>query len=353
MFLSAKSGSTNFAGCPVFSIRFARIRILAMFVLFGMPAWGAETNEPQDTLRHLVERIAAIPGLHGSLRLEWHASPGWSEAESEQWQELFESECSRRSVVLSGELNAPVLVIRVEQTPSIVVITARTLVADREEVRIVSVARSVLPPSILPVSPIRIDRQMIYESPDRILDASSLWNGAEGGLALLLYRNFEVVAIHLDQKGEVKQSISLSSAALKPTRDPHADLVAKGNSASAQLWGKVCDFSWESTSDVRCHAEKPVGASKNTGRAATLLTSPCDANDWKLVVSSNEGKGKDVLQIIPDGSLQENSAALVSEFPGPILKINGEQNPSGALVVSRNLRTGNYEVYELTLACGN
>jgi hypothetical protein len=59
------------------------------------------------------------------------------------------------------------------------------------------------------------------------------------------------------------------------------------------------------------------------------------------------------LQVVPDGALRESSAAVLSEFPGPIVGINGEQNPSSALVVAQNLRTGNYEIYKITLACGN
>jgi hypothetical protein len=60
-----------------------------------------------------------------------------------------------------------------------------------------------------------------------------------------------------------------------------------------------------------------------------------------------------VLQVVPDGALRESSAAVLSEFPGPILGTNGEQSASSALVIAQNLRTGNYEIYKITLACGN
>ena len=60
-----------------------------------------------------------------------------------------------------------------------------------------------------------------------------------------------------------------------------------------------------------------------------------------------------MLQVVPDGSAREGSAAILSELPGPILNVNGEQNPASALVVTRNLHSGNYEVYRITLACGN
>jgi len=59
-----------------------------------------------------------------------------------------------------------------------------------------------------------------------------------------------------------------------------------------------------------------------------------------------------MLQIVPDDAI-EGQAALVSEFPGPILKIHGAENQDSALIVAKNLRTGNYGVYQITLACGN
>jgi len=194
---------------------------------------------------------------------------------------------------------------------------------------------------------------MIYETPDHILDASSFSNGAEGGLVLLLYTNFEIVALRVDTKGSVKQSVSLNSANLKTSRDPRAEMTPRGNIVSVELSGKACEFSWESPADVKCHAEKPAAPDRSVWRGATLLTSPCDGSNWKLLSSGSEPNTREVLQVVPDGPLRESSAAVLSEFPGPILSTNGEQNPSSALVVARNLRTGNYEVYKTTLACGN
>lgn len=188
---------------------------------------------------------------------------------------------------------------------------------------------------------------MIYESPDRILDAASVENVAEGGLVLLLYENFDLAALRMDARGNVKQNLSLNAVNLKPSRDPRAELSLRGNMVFVELPGKGCEFSWESPAELRCRAKKPAW------RLETQLTSPCDASDWKLFSSDSEPKAREVLQVVPDGALRESSATVLSEFPGPIVGINGEQDPSSALVIVRNLRTGNYELYKITLACGN
>jgi len=194
---------------------------------------------------------------------------------------------------------------------------------------------------------------MIYENPDRILDASSLGNGVEGGLALLLYRNFQFVVLRVDLKGTVKQSVSLNPTNLKPSRDPRAEITPRGNTVSVELPGKACEFSWESPADLKCRVEKPAAAEKPAWRAETLLTSPCDGSIWKLFNSGSDASVKEVLQVVPDGALRESGAAVLSEFPGPIVGTNGEQSPGSALVIAQNLRTGNYEIYKITLACGN
>jgi hypothetical protein len=329
------------------------IAVLAAGCYFSRPAIADGDVALRETAQRLAERVAAIPGLHGPLRLEWHPDAKWSEGECNHWQGMLRSEFEKRSLNLTEDPGAPALGVFAAETPAQVVLTAKARVSDRDEVRIVAVARALLPPGSLPVAPVRLERQMIYGSPDRILDVSSLWNGAEGGLALLLYRNFEIVALRVDSKGAVKQSLSLTAANLKPSRDPRAEMTPRGSVVSVGLPGNVCEFSWESPTDVKCRAENPAATGKSAWREGTLLTSPCDGSSWKLSSSGSEPNASDVLQVVPDGALRESSAAVLSEFPGPIIGTNGEQNPSSALVVAQNLRTGNYEIYKITLACGN
>ena len=307
----------------------------------------------RETAQKLADRVATIPGLHGALRLEWHPDANWSEGESARWQAILRGEFERRTLNLTEEPGVPALEVFAEETPTQVVLTAKTRVSERDEVRIVAVTRSLLPSGSLSVAPVRLGRQMIYEGADRILDASSLGSSENDGLTILLYRNFEIVALRVDLKGAVKESVSLNPANLKPSRDPRAELTMRGSSVSVQLPAKVCEFSWEAPGEIKCHVEKPSSPDKSGWRGQTLLTSPCDGSSWKLQYSGGDPNAREVLQVVPDGTTRETSAAVLSEFPGPIVGTNGERNPSSALVIARNLRTGNYEIYKITLACGN
>lgn len=337
---------------PFFKVLFP-IGVFSLACSLSRPAFGDADGALREAAQRLAERVATIPGLHSALRLEWHPDAKWADGEGEHWGKILRDALEKRSLTLTEDTGAPALDVFAAETPTQVVLTAKTRVSDREEVRIVAVARALLPRGSLPVAPVRLERQMIYESPDRILDAFSLGNGPGGGLAILLYRNFEIVALRVDSKGSVKQSISLDPANLEPSRNPRAEMTLRGGLVSVELPNKSCEFSWESSADVKCHAEKPTAGEKSVGRGATLLASPCDAGSWNLLSSGSELNAREVLQVVPDGALRESSAAVLSEFPGPIVGTNEEQNPSSALVIAQNLRTGNYEIYKITLACGN
>ena len=336
---------------------FARVllpfAVWAGICCFSISALADSDVALRETAQKLAERVVTVPGLHGAFRFEWHPGANWSEGESARWQATLKGEFEKRALTLTEDAGAPALDVFAAETPTQVVLTAKMRVSDREEVRIVIVPRSLLPSGSLPVAPVRLERQLIYQSADRILDASSLGNGESEGLAILLYRNFEIVALRVDPKGVAKETVSLNPANAKPSRDPRAELTVRGASASVQLPGKVCEFSWEASGEVRCHVEKPSPPEEPGWRGQTLLASPCDGSNWKMLSSGSEPNAREVMQVVPDGAMREASAAVLSEFPGPIVSTNGERNPSSALVIARNLRTGNYEIYKITLACGN
>jgi hypothetical protein len=342
--------------------KWERSVVLAALLLFGVlaavyrpQAWVfADTDTARkETARKLAERVAGIPGLHEPLRLEWHPDEKWPEGEAARWLEMLCDEFDRRALPMSGETNAAALAVYAEQTPTQVVLTARTQVGDRDEVRIVAVPRAALPPAETKVAAVRLERELLYESTDRILDAAAFPDAAEGGLGVLLYRNFEVVALRVDAKGELRQSVALNVVGLKPARDPHGEMAPRGGQVAVQLWGKACEFSWDAASEVKCHMEKTPAPTKSSWHMETVLASPCDEANWTVSEGGNDPTAREVLHLVPDGAIEGSSATLMSEFPGPVLNVNAGQGGSSALIVVRNLRTGNYEVYKIKLVCGD
>jgi hypothetical protein len=328
-------------------LRPSRLFLTFFFLCFVfLPrAFPADSNSLDDAVRQLADRIVALPNLHGPLRLEFHVDADL--ATGTTWQDTLRQELEKRRLPITDEPSAPLLKIGAAETPTQVVLTASTRISDRDDVRIVTVTRAALSTPALAVAPVRIARQLVYESSDRILDASALGSATEGGLAVLLERNEELFAIRLDSSGAVRQTVPLVPVNLRGTRDPRGELTDKGATAEVFLPGKTCEFTWAVGEEPKCRARKMEA------RIATVLTSPCDASNWKLEAKGDDWSSPDLLQIAPDSAARAGSAALYNAFPGPILSISGELDPGSALIVARNLRTGNYEVYKITLLCGN
>lgn len=316
------------------------------------PALAAQSPTPEsisldDALRQLADRVATIPNLHGPLRLQFLQDSNFATETGKDWQDTFRKELEKHHFVLSDEPTAFLLRLGLAETPTQLVLSANARIGEKDEVRLVTFPRANFRAASLPVVPVRLEKQLVYQTSDRILDASSLSNGTQAGMVLLVYRNADLAVLRLDASGAVQQSVSLTAAAVLPTRDPRGELKLTSDDASVFLPGKSCEFTWTTPGEPKCHAAKA------NWRVPTVLSSSCGAGGWKLLADGSDWNTPDLLQAVPDNSMQKGSAAILSDFPGPILSINGEQSPASALIVTRNLRTGNYEVYNITLACGN
>jgi hypothetical protein len=332
---------------PLLRNFFLFLPLLLAFSASPLHSAPAESTSLDDAVRQLAERVAVIRNLRAPLHLQFFQEANFAADTGKTWQETFRKELENRRLTLSEDPAATLLRVGLAETPTQLVLSASARVADKDEVLFITLRRATFRAASLPVAPIRIERQLVFQTPDRILDASSLWNGAEGGMALLTYRNAELSILRLDLTGQVTQTVSLTATGAQLSRDPRGELTVRANDVVVLLPGKSCEFSWTSPAEANCHS------TKSTWRGTTVLTPSCDAGGWKLLADGFDWSTPDVLQVVPDASLREGSAALLSDFPGPILSINGEQNPTSALVLTRNLRTGNYEVYKITLACSN
>jgi hypothetical protein len=306
-----------------------------------------ESISLDDGLHQLADRVAAIPNFHGPVRLEFFRDTNFENDAAKEWQDSFRQDLESRHVSLTDDAAAAPLRIGVAETPAQLVLSAATRVADEDEVRLVTFPRAAFRVASLPVAPVRLEKQLVYQSADRILDVSSLGSGASSGMVVLTYRNGGLDVLRVDSSGAVQQSASLAAAGPLLSRDPRAEVSVQSDASSVILPAKSCKFTWTAPADAECHPAKVVW------REPTVLTPSCGAGGWKLLANGSDWTTSDLLQVVPDSSTQKGSAAVGSDFPGPILSINGDQNPSSALVVTRNLRTGNYEVYKITLACGN
>ncbi|HKF41076.1 MAG TPA: hypothetical protein VKB21_08290 [Candidatus Acidoferrum sp.] len=337
---------------------FSRPAVSLLCLLFSFvltPACPAQTAQARDSftlesaLRQLIDRFATAPNLHGPFKLQFFQDPAFAAETGKDWQDFFRQQLESHHFSVSDSPDAALLRVGVAETPAELVLSATTRIGEKDEVRLLTFPRASFRAPSLPVVPVRLEKQLVFQTSDRLLDASSPGNDTSGGMAVLAYRDFAFVALRIDSVGAVQQSVSLTAAGPLLSRDPRVELSLEPDAPSIVFSEKSCPFSW-----TAANADIPCRAAKSVPRAPAVLTPSCDSRAWKLLADSSDWSTPDLLEAVPNEPSHKGSAAILSDFPGPIIAISAEQNPSAsALVVTRNLRTGNYEVYKVTLACGN
>ena len=351
MVLSGQKAVRRTSDCPpAFLLYFLLlISIVPPNVCAQIAQAGQGTTTLDDAARQLADRVVAIPNLRGPLRVQYFQEASLAAETGKDWQETFRKGLERSRLAVTEDTGANLLRVGLAETPTEVVLSAGVRINDREEVRFVTMARATFAIPKATVSPIRIDQQLVYQSGDRILDAAYFVDGPEKNLMILVNSPGGLAVLRIGSGGEIKQAVSLGAAGAHAERANDGELQFEGSEVSVAFAGRACHFAWTVSQDVSCRAGKVMR------RGTALLKPACGPGAWKLIADGTDWFSPEFLQVVPDGNAGKASAALLSDFPGPILSVNasGERGPDGALVVTRNLRTGNYEVYKITLACGN
>jgi hypothetical protein len=333
--------------CPSLSVSCS----ILLLLFSGRSAFGQATalRAPgglDGAVHQLAERVSGIPNLRGPVRIEFFEDASSATETGKEWEEIFRKDLEKFRLNASEDAASNVLRIGLAETPTEVVLSAGVRLNENEEVRIVTLPRAAFHAASLPVVPVRIEKQLVFQSADGVLDATWFVESNSSGLLILGYRDTDLSLIKADSTGAIQQIVSLAPAGVRVARDLRGEVSAQSNEATVVLPGKTCQVGWATPGDAKCHNAKAAW------RSTVVVASPCDAGDWKLRADGADWASPDLLQVVPEGALRKRSAALSSDFPGPILSVAGGGG-GAALVVTRNLRTGTYEVYKIALACGN
>jgi hypothetical protein len=331
---------------PLIPVRFLLLLFLGIAKVGAQAQPAGQAMTLDQAVQQLAEKVAAIPSVRGPLRLQYFEDTAFAEETGKDWQEIFREELQKSTLSLTADAGANLLRVGLAETPTEIVLSAGVRMNEKEEVRFVTLPRTVLLSASLPVVPVRIEKQLLFQSPDRLLDAVPFVDGNESGWLVLGYRETELSVIKMESSGTNQQAVSLAAAGVPASRDLRGELVPHSSDVTVVLQGKTCQVSWSTAGQAKCHSGTAVW------RAAVVLTRSCDKQGWKLMAHGADWSVPGLLQVVPNAALGKGSAALLSDFPGPILNIAPDPD-SAALVVTRNLRTGNYEVYKITLLCGN
>lgn len=283
------------------------------------------------------------------MRLVWQNASALTEAQSEALRRAFVAELAERRARLTEEAGAPELRVSLREIPAnFLLIADISGAAGPADVRMVQVPRAAVSVAEHASPFLSLQKELLWRQREALLDAAEL-PGEAGRPALLLLLGRESLSLLRAEKGGwVLQDTAPFSPPVPLSRDLRGEIRLEGQRAQVLLPGRLCEADLERKIFVNCR----VGS--ETWRERTALRSACDAGSWQLATGAGDWSVPDQIRLESDrGKDAGASGASPLDLPGPVLSLSAGVEQRAAWAVVWNLTSGNYEVYRITLACGN
>ena len=360
-------------------------RILLCLLLTAI--CGAQTLD--EAVRGLAKKITAqlAPGEVARVTTMRNLSP------------LGRADTTRARTVLERALRQPVtraghpvdIAFTISHNPRGLLLVAEIERGDDRQVEMVEYAA--------PAAPVRsthalLDKRLLWEQDEPMLDVR-----VDGDTMLVLEPTEIVDYVRRPSGWERAEAKPLDGAVA--VRDPRGQLQESGESYTAFLPGAVCRGAWKPALDVHCEsggtearltparntlqvqdwppvfsfaqidersrplyltaeldgrthlydgARRPVGAFDTWGDDFAAVDNGCGAARAILASSTS---GRDAADSVTAFEMVDRKPVAIgdpAEFPGPLTAL--WPAPGGAIAIARDLPTGRYAAYSLTLNCG-
>ena len=179
MLLSVQNAVQRNLDCsPLIALHFLLLFCLLIPKVCAQTQTAGQVMTLDGAVRQLAERVAAIPNVRGPLRVQYFESGGFAGETGKNWQEIFRKEIEKLRLGVTDDAGANLLRVGLAETPTEIVLSAGVRMNEKEEARFVTLPRMALPSASLPVVPVRIEKQLVFQSADRLLDAAPLADGS-------------------------------------------------------------------------------------------------------------------------------------------------------------------------------
>jgi hypothetical protein len=331
--------------------------ILIFFVLLGAPM-AARSDTLEDSSRELAGKIAACLPARTSLSLGVKNSSSLTPEEVARITQALKVELQNRGIGTpeNGFVEAMVAITLSESIKDLVW-TAEIHMFDTDRVVLMTLPRPRENRAASDAMPVTLHSEKFWEGPERILDALAADAGGQNRFVLLLP---DGLAIHANVGAAVSRVMIPS--AQSASRNPRGFLEYDGNIVSAVFQAQTCTIALDTHNLVECHPTanrapadylidvapddaQPIGRGAEFG----IVHSACVEGNQVLATGPRDYTQPDSLQafqIKPTGAVAISNGL---EFPGPILALHVAPNMPRLVIL--NLKTGNYEAYQLSISC--
>jgi hypothetical protein len=343
--------------------RFSRRTILFLIVLLGTPL-AAQSATLEDSARELARKIAAaLPtGDLTSFNQRNDVTIEIRNLSSLMPEELVRVDQSLKAELLRWGIGAPAsngvtakVVVTLSENLKDHVWTAEIHQGDVSHVFLTSAPRPMESRILSSVALMSFHEDKIWEGPERIVDVT-----------FVVLPSFEQRMVLLVPEGLIITRAE-HGATFKKFKFPPAETVARqpagnlqqvGNHVGSWLDGRGCDFALDTMTLVQCNVrpsaydllqETVVDLDgPKFGDQVREIPSNCGISNPTLVTGTGDYTQPDSIRIFKDKSQISNELS----FPGPVIRLSQGPDTQFAVAIVHNLKDGNYEVYRLSMSCG-
>jgi hypothetical protein len=339
--------------------------ILFFFALLVAPKVAVSATL-EDSARELARKVAAALPAHDRVSIEIRNISSLAADEAVVIEQTFTNELQNQSVraPLDG---ATVVNVRVTLSENIknFLWLAEVSQGDAPQVVLLAVPRSSEDRIVSSAMPMTLRSEKFWEGSQHILDA--ILAKASNGDSLLILLTPEGVQIR--KIGSDNVSIVPFPVNLSVTRDPVGRLEQADNEITFKFAPQVCRIDTEARALIECHPtdspppgrsfekiiELAVPGPKHVERGSQVaaVQSSCSAGEIYLAAGMGDYTESDAIDlfesIVVNGIIVDKRLSDFLRFPGPVIALQFAGATPRAIV--RNLQTGNYEAYSISITC--
>jgi hypothetical protein len=328
---------------------------LILFVLLGSPM-AARSGTLEDFARELARKIEPILPERVGGSCEVRNSSTLRPEEVARVEQALMVELQNRGTCTSvnGGASAGVVVTLSENVKEFVWI-AELHQGDESRVVLLAVLRSALSPKSAEPPPATLRSERFWEGPERILDAATMVT-PDGDQVLALLFPDRLIVRSATKKTENKIEIPLLTTKAKLRETPGIMTQSADRLVHIEHERRGCTVSLETNSLIECQDYQggdaaSIGPAFKGGLAVPVLTKCTQGPGW-FVTGTGDDTQPDSVQIMESRTPDPIVVSNQLDFPGPIVDLHYDSNDPSARAIVRNLHTGNYEAYHLSISCG-
>jgi hypothetical protein len=335
----------------------ALLCVLLALYFAGSPI-AVRADSLEEATRNLARQICAAPHQK-SVKINWQVPAELSGTLSDSLKNVFASQISACGTATNNNAEFPALNVAIRGTASKLLLVANLVDSGgSRQIRMIEIRRDTLSISNETSRTPQLHRKLLWQQ-ERPLESAMEWYGrspeehflflaSQGSLVRLRFTNEvwnQVDSADLPKADRPSRSGGGGSTFLYGNSEPEAKLEILSNR-------KLCEFSPAGNLSLRCNDSYPGGKQLR-------LSSECgETSSWSLRTDTGDYAQRDRIIYgnaeVTEAEFPSDEASSHSlEMPGPVLDISTTVDLKAAIAVVRNISTGNYEVYRISLACAN